>query len=78
MSAALARHHPPCFDGTGGPTALEEWIHKFRKLFTTVGCPESLSVDQAACYLKGPTDLRWYDNQDELKLYHKAGTNQEE
>ncbi|KAL9236905.1 hypothetical protein vseg_011519 [Gypsophila vaccaria] len=78
MSAALARNHPPGFDGTGGPAALEECIRNFGKLFTTVGCPDSLRVYQATCYLKGHADLWWYTNQDELKLYHNADTNQEE
>ncbi|KAK9714119.1 hypothetical protein RND81_06G072700 [Saponaria officinalis] len=72
MSAALARHSPPEFDGIGGPTVLEDWLRKFEKLFITVGCPEELKVDQAACYLKSRADTWWYDNQDHLRLYHDA------
>ncbi|KAL9247614.1 hypothetical protein vseg_021029 [Gypsophila vaccaria] len=78
MSGVIARQHPPEFDGTGDPVVLEDWLGRFGKIFTTIGCPDSLRVEQAACYLKGRADLWWYDNQDHLKLYHKLGVNDEE
>ncbi|KAK9750084.1 hypothetical protein RND81_02G172100 [Saponaria officinalis] len=78
VSASLVQHHPPEFNGTGGPAVLEDWLRKFEKLFTTVGCPEEYKVDQAACYLTGRADLWWCDNQEMLRLYHKSGTNEEE
>ncbi|KAL9241943.1 hypothetical protein vseg_015995 [Gypsophila vaccaria] len=78
MSTVIAMHHPPEYDGTGGPAILEDWVRRFGKLFTTVGCPDALRVEQAVCYLKGRADLWWYDNQDHLKLYHKPGANDEE
>ncbi|KAL9238930.1 hypothetical protein vseg_013297 [Gypsophila vaccaria] len=74
MSPTLVRHPSPEFDETGGTAALGEWIHKFGKLFTNVECPDILRVDQAACYLKGRADFWWYDDQDQLKLYHKSGS----
>ncbi|KAL9236190.1 hypothetical protein vseg_010891 [Gypsophila vaccaria] len=78
MSGVIVRQHPSEFDGTGDPVVLEDWLRRFGKIFTTVGCPDSLRVEQAACYLKGRADLWWYDNQDHLKLYHKPGVNDEE
>ncbi|KAL9237095.1 hypothetical protein vseg_011683 [Gypsophila vaccaria] len=78
ISGVIARQHPPEFDCTGDPVVLEDWLRRFGKIFTTVGCPDSLRVEQAACYLKGRADLWWYDNQDHLKLYHKPGVNDEE
>ncbi|KAL9238848.1 hypothetical protein vseg_013220 [Gypsophila vaccaria] len=78
VSAALARHNPPEFDGNGGPVALENWLRKMSKLFTTVGRPDELRVNQAVCYLKGRADQWWYDNEIVLITYHQAGDNGEE
>ncbi|KAL9232394.1 hypothetical protein vseg_007509 [Gypsophila vaccaria] len=78
MSTIIARHHPPEFDGTGGPAALEDWTRCLGKQLSTVGCPDALRVDQAVYYLKGVADMWWYNNQDQLTLYHKAEANGEE
>ncbi|KAL9232924.1 hypothetical protein vseg_007984 [Gypsophila vaccaria] len=56
MSGVIARQHPPEVDGTGDPVVLEDWLRHFGKIFITVGCPDSLRVEQAACYLKGRAD----------------------
>ncbi|KAK9756780.1 hypothetical protein RND81_01G120700 [Saponaria officinalis] len=78
MSAALSRHHPPGYDGTGGPAVLEDWLRKFTKLFTTVGCPDRMKVDQAATYLQGRADTWWENHQDRLRLYHEETEEEEE
>ncbi|KAK9740875.1 hypothetical protein RND81_03G067500 [Saponaria officinalis] len=78
VSVALSRHHPPGYDGTGGPAVLEDWLRKFSKLFTTVGCSDRMKVDQAATYLQGRADTWWENHQDRLRLYHEAGTEGEE
>ncbi|KAK9723641.1 hypothetical protein RND81_05G015000 [Saponaria officinalis] len=75
VSAPLSRHRPPKYDGMGGPAVLEDWLRKFEKLFTTVGCLNELRVDQAACYLRSRADLWWYDNQAQLRLYYDAVAN---
>ncbi|KAK9750055.1 hypothetical protein RND81_02G170200 [Saponaria officinalis] len=78
MSSALARQQPPTFNGTEGPAALADWMQKFTKMFTTIGCPEEMKVDQAASYLQGRADTWWCTHQDRLRVYHVAGTEGEE
>ncbi|KAK9676249.1 hypothetical protein RND81_11G064300 [Saponaria officinalis] len=78
MSSALARQQPPTFNGTEGPAALADWMRKFTKMFTTIGCPEEMKVDQAASYLLGRADTWWCTHQDRLKVYHVTGTEGEE
>ncbi|KAK9740380.1 hypothetical protein RND81_03G031000 [Saponaria officinalis] len=78
MSSALARQQPPTFNCTEGPAALANWMRKFTKMFTRIGCPEEMRVDQAASYLQGRADTWWCTHQDRLRVYHVAGTEGEE
>ncbi|XP_074289132.1 uncharacterized protein LOC141614273 [Silene latifolia] len=55
----FARHRPPTYDGTNGPTALESWIREIEKLFLATGCPEDQKVDIATYYLKDEVDNWW-------------------
>ena len=59
ISKRIAQSKPSTYDGKGQPSALENWLREFDKLFSVVRCPAEFMVDQAAFYLVEDDDYWW-------------------
>ena len=59
MFKRFASHHPPVYDGTPDPKAIEDWIQSMGKLFDAFQCPEERKVGFAVFYRKDKDDLWW-------------------
>lgn len=59
ISKRIAQSKPFTYDGKGQPSALENWLREFDKLFSVVRCPAEFMVDQAAFYLVEDDDYWW-------------------
>ena len=73
LSTSISRLRPSKYEGTEGPVRLESWVREFQELFTTVGCPHDLRVEQAAFYLRGRAGLWWTSTRDILRSEHQDG-----